>query len=298
MIQADPVLRTVVAATDLSEPAMVACHRAAQLAHAHGASLSLVHMVTLGLLDRLRLVAADDAEQVEGLLLAALAADVQAVADDLAARYQVKAQVTVERQPIVAGLLSHVAATQADLVVVGPQGAGRVRHAVLGSTAERLVGRCPVPVLVARQGGPAGYRQILVPVDFSPASRAAIEAARRLAPQAQLILMHAFLVPFEGKMKLAGVDDDHIHRYELQARQDAHAHMQALMAECGLDADRVATVVAHGEPTRLILAHADELGVDLIAMGKGQDTVLEELLVGSVTKHVLVEAETDVLVTA
>lgn len=298
MTQADPALSTIVAATDLSEPAMLACQRAAQLAHAHGAALTLAHMVTLGLLDRLRLVAADDAEQVEALLLAALTADVQAAAAELAARHQVTAGVTVERQPIVAGLLHHVAKAQADLLVVGPQGAGRVRHAVLGSTAERLVGRCPVPVLVVRQCDAGLYRQVLVPVDFSVASRSAIEAARRLAPQAQLILLHAFQVPFEGKMKVAGVDDDHIHRYELQARQAAHAQMQALLAECGLDSAQVATVVAHGEPTRLILAHADQLGVDLIAMGKGQDTVLEELLVGSVTKHVLVEAEIDVLVTA
>lgn len=291
-------LQSIVAATDLSEPARVACARAAQLARQHSARLTLAHMVTLGLLDRLRLMAADDAEQLDTMLVGALTADVQLLADELATQHHVTAEVAVGRQPLLAGLLAEVRSAAADLLVLGPQGASRVRHAVLGATAERLVGRCPVPVLVARQASPVPYRQVLVPVDFSPASHAAVAAARRVAPGAHLVLLHAFEVPFEGKMRVAGVDETHIHRYELQARQSAHEQMQSLMAQTGLDPTAASTVVAHGEPTRLILAYADETGADLIAVGKGQDAALEDLLLGSVTRHVLAEAPIDVLVAA
>jgi len=291
-------LQSIAAATDLSEPARLACERAAQLARQHGARLTLVHMVTLGLLDRLRLMAADDAEQLDTMLVGALKADVQLLADELAAQRHVAAEVVVGRQPLLAGLLAEVRSAAAELLVLGPQGAGHVRHAVLGTTAERLVGRSPVPVLIARQANPTPYRQVLVPVDFSPASQAAVAAARQLAPGAQLVLLHAFQVPFEGKMRLAGVEESQLVRYELHARQTAHDQMQALLTACGLDATMagVSTVVAHGEPTRLILAYAEETGADLIVVGKGEASALEDMLLGSVTRHVLVEAEIDVLV--
>lgn len=291
-------LQSIVAATDLSEPARVACARAAQLARQHSARLTLAHMVTLGLLDRLRLMAADDAEQLDTMLVGALTADVQLLADELATQHHVTAEVAVGRQPLLAGLLAEVRSAAADLLVLGPQGAGRVRHVVLGTTAERLVGRSPVPVLIARQANPIPYRQVLVPVDFSPASHAALASARQLAPGAQLVLLHAFQVPFEGKMRLAGVEESQLVRYELHARQTAHDQMQALLTACGLDPTMagVSTVVAHGEPTRLILAYAEETGADLIVVGKGEASALEDMLLGSVTRHVLVEAEIDVLV--
>jgi nucleotide-binding universal stress UspA family protein len=41
---------------------------------------------------------------------------------------------------------------KADLIVIGTHGADRVRHALIGSTAERVVRHAPCPVLVVREG--------------------------------------------------------------------------------------------------------------------------------------------------
>jgi nucleotide-binding universal stress UspA family protein len=43
-----------------------------------------------------------------------------------------------------------VAATRAQLLVVGARGTSGVRHLLLGSVAEGALNRCPVAVLVAR----------------------------------------------------------------------------------------------------------------------------------------------------
>jgi nucleotide-binding universal stress UspA family protein len=53
----------------------------------------------------------------------------------------------------------------------------------------------------------------------------------------------------------------------------------------------------HGDPAQCILEQEEEQGADLIVMGKHGTGVTEELLLGSVTKHVLSQARADVLVT-
>lgn len=47
-------------------------------------------------------------------------------------------------------LLATATTTDADLVVVGARGVGGVRHLLLGSVADGVLNRCPVPVLVVR----------------------------------------------------------------------------------------------------------------------------------------------------
>ncbi|MND54477.1 Universal stress protein family protein [compost metagenome] len=52
----------------------------------------------------------------------------------------------------------------------------------------------------------------------------------------------------------------------------------------------------HGDPGWRIVEQEQELECDLIVVGKQGASALEELLVGSVTKHVLNESQCDVLV--
>ena len=47
-------------------------------------------------------------------------------------------------------LIAAVSTAQAQLLVVGARGPGGVRHLFLGSVAEGVLNRCPVPVLLAR----------------------------------------------------------------------------------------------------------------------------------------------------
>ncbi|MDQ9170713.1 universal stress protein [Oxalobacteraceae bacterium R-40] len=56
--------------------------------------------------------------------------------------------------------------------------------------------------------------------------------------------------------------------------------------------------VVHGDPNQHIIAMEQEYDIDLIVVGKHGTNVTEELLLGSVTKHVLTEAQADVMVIA
>jgi nucleotide-binding universal stress UspA family protein len=79
-------------------------------------------------------------------------------------------------------LIETAGSEQAGLLAVGTHGLGRVRGIALGSVTTRLLHRAPISVHVARAAGGAAWspRSILVGLDGSPGSDAALAAARDL----------------------------------------------------------------------------------------------------------------------
>ena len=120
--------------------------------------------------------------------------------------------------------------------------------------------------------------------------------ARSIAPNADIVLLHAFDVPFEGQLRYASVDNDTINHYRIVAKQEATQKLHALRDEAGLNPYGTSLVVLHGDPTLRIIEQEQEWDCDLIVMGKHGENLLEALLIGSVTKQVLAESMGDVLV--
>ncbi len=83
------------------------------------------------------------------------------------------------------GILRQVASGGHDLVVVGSRGRGAVRSALTGSVSRRVLERCPAPVLIAPprhdHASHGELSRIVVAVDGSPSSDAAIALTRRIA---------------------------------------------------------------------------------------------------------------------
>jgi CPA2 family monovalent cation:H+ antiporter-2 len=95
-------------------------------------------------------------------------------------------------------------------------------------------------------------------------------------------------------MRFAGVSDDLINQYRIEARERAISHLHHLAQALGLM--KYSGHVTHGDITRQIVEYEEECRCDLIVMGKHGTHVTEELLLGSVTKRVLAESLNDVLV--
>jgi nucleotide-binding universal stress UspA family protein len=197
---------------------------------------------------------------------------------------------------VVDELVAQAASLGAELVVLGARGEGFLRHLVLGTTAERLLRKLERPVLVVRQMPYDGYRRVLVAVDFSAASAEALRLASVVAPSAERVLVHAYDLPFEGKLHFAGVDDAAIHAYRRRAEREALDRLEAFAREAGLEAGDTRLLVGRGDPSRVVIERQQDEGCDLIVVGKRGKGLVEELLLGSVTKHVLAECTTDVLV--
>ncbi|MDP1525595.1 MAG: universal stress protein [Rhodocyclaceae bacterium] len=289
-----PIAR-ILAATDLSAPARHAVERGFLVATATGARYSVLHALELDTMDSMREWLGDNLDGVKRKLedqaRETLSQQLHTAARD------VTADALIALGAPLATIIERADAMDADLLVLGAHGGNFLRHLALGSMASRLLRKTTRhPVLVVKQAPHEPYRRLLLPVDFSPVSAQAIRFARQLAPAADIVLLHTFEAPFEGKLTYAGVEESVIQRYRDTARAEALRHMRLLAEQTALDSSDYTPVVVHGDPSQQIIAQEQELDCDLIVMGKQGTHVTEELLLGSVTKHVLAESQGDVLV--
>ena len=287
----------ILAATDLSAPARHAVERAFYLAAATRSELHVLHATQLNTIDSLRAMLGDDVYEVKAALGRDARSRLDQLSSDAAIHRGVSAHARVVEGNPLAVITAEADALDAQLVVLGARGGAFLRHALLGSTAARLLRKTARrPVLVVKQAPHEDYRCVLVAVDFSPASLLSIAAARRLAPDAELVLLHAFELPYEGKLTLAGVDDALVRRYLSTEAERCRRRMLELATAAGLDPGSCTARVVHGDPAQQTSALEQEVDADLIVVGKHGSHIAEELLLGSVTKHVLAESQGDVLV--
>lgn len=178
-----------------------------------------------------------------------------------------------------------------DAVVLGTHGRGPVAHFFLGSVAERVVRRSSVPVLTVRAGGAHGLpaRRILVPVDFSEPSRAAVELAARLACRGAAVdVLHVWETPREagGDALVVHLPSgerssvaDYIHD---GAKREMHAFLAGLSDLGHVELRRA---LKGGDPAAAIVEAARDY--DLVVMGTHGRRGLPHVLLGSVAEKVV-----------
>ena len=149
-----------------------------------------------------------------------------------------------------------------DVVVVGTHGRGGLGKMLMGSVAERVFRQSPVPVMTV---GPHSHRSshgftprnILLTVDFTPASERAAHYASALAREhgAKLTMLHVL-----DQSGLSGVAD---HAEIMQGIQNK------LTALIGKDAEglRLCCRVEIGKVVPTILRTEVEIEADLLVMG-------------------------------
>jgi universal stress protein A len=143
-------IRNILVPTDFSEPATAALRYARALADEFGSHLHLFHVVpepyvypwgtevsTLPLVDLL-----NQSEALSKQRLDELVPKASAPAGGLTTS-------TAIGSPVEA-ILDYVTRANIDMVIIGTHGRGAVGHLLLGSVAERIVRRSPVPVLTVK----------------------------------------------------------------------------------------------------------------------------------------------------
>jgi CPA2 family monovalent cation:H+ antiporter-2 len=289
-------LNHLLAATDLSVPSLNAVDRGFLLAKERGARYTVVHALAIDTPEEFRLLLGERLSAVWGKIEEAAVDALTHVITDPSRNAGVSASIHIERGLPIFAVPASIQSLGADLVLLGAHGDGFFQDLLLGSTASRLLRKSRCPVLVVKRPADEAYRRVLIPVDFSPASEIAIRTAQQVAPDAHLVLFHVYDVPFEGKMLYAGVDDELIRRYRKEARERAGNRLRELAGGLGLSSLDYTGVVLHGNPAREILDEEIRHGHDLIVMGKHGTHLTEELLLGSLTKHILAASRCDVLV--
>lgn len=293
MIKPDNIL----VATDLSSHAGRAETRGAMLAQALGAKrLTLLHMVP-----RLPLQAFTDMLErtpleTEQMLVSGAKADLAERGRRLGEKYGIEVATAVKVGRVHLGIVALADEIDAGLVVVGGYGAHLVRELFLGATAEKVLRTSTRPMLIVKQEPFSPYKRLLVPVDFSASSSNALDWALAVAGGAQISVAHVYEAPYETTLRYASVEDKVVEGYRAVARQQAQDAMRAFLENRRPAEADFQRHILHGHPAAGIRDLAESLRPDLIVMGKHGQSEIEELLLGSVTKHVLFESACDMLV--
>ena len=190
----------------------------------------------------------------------------------------------VERQGALATELIRLAAQKnADLVCLGRRAAQG--HDSLSESAMRLVRKSPCSVLIVPPGVEARYDRIVVPVDFSDHSRAALSAAFAIAqsmPGATVTALHIYSVPL-GWHKGP-------HSYEeFAAVMKGHAERNWNAFLATVDTLGVPWTVRfelEDDVLKAIVAVADEIDASLLVLGSHGRTRPAGILLGHVADTV------------
>lgn len=179
-------------------------------------------------------------------------------------------------------------AVSASLIVVGARGR-TLRDGALGSTAERVAAFGSASVLLVRRPVRRTYRRVIVAIDRDDTVRACVEAARSVAPNAEISLLHAYLGPYESMLALQGASPATLQSYRRETRREVEDAMSERLRGAGYDPSSL--VLRYGDARR-VLARVE--GDTLLALGRSQ-SLLRHVLLGSVARVVIERGTTDVL---
>jgi nucleotide-binding universal stress UspA family protein len=190
---------------------------------------------------------------------------------------------------------------QVDLITMPAHRHSAVGRLFIGSVTQRVVRCAPCPVLVVRdrtlksqaERKQFDVKRILVPTDFSDASKKAFPYATALARKfgAAITLVHVVPTHLALSLSQLGVMLEEKRLIE-RARQELPRFREA-----ELDPHlQISTLVLAGGPTYGICQTAESEAADLIVMATHGHTALQRFVIGSVAEHVLREAPCPVLV--
>jgi len=208
-------------------------------------------------------------------------------------------------------LARHAASIPRGLVVMTTHGRGAIRRSWLGSTADGLIRRSPVPVLLIRPGGGGDggnenpvdpvplrepFRRVLLPLDGSEAAEAMPSLAVPLSggEDAEVLLLRVVPPLATGPTP-----------YLPHVVQEAKDH-EALQRSAGEYLERVSAglpnvrtrvaVISGTHPASEIVREAEDWGADLIAISTEGRGGVGRMLLGSVADKVIRSSILPVLV--
>ena len=235
-----------------------AFERALALAKASGAELYLLHAVPVNQRFSFRAV-----ERLERM------ADMRTRAEHAGVRVH-----SVEQHGDPAEIIElHADARAVDLIVMGGEvrRGWRRRHRSL--VAERVIRRTRIPTLVvpsAAPDSPAAFRNVLVALDLSPASKGVLDGAVGLTTgeTVQLTVMHA-VNEVEAAAAVQSAGWWVVPEPRPDVLEDARHSLEAAVSAVGAGVN-THIQVSTGTAASAILQHADDVDADLVAVGRSR----------------------------
>ncbi|WP_254526081.1 universal stress protein [Natrinema caseinilyticum] len=174
-----------------------------------------------------------------------------------------------------------------DHVVMGSHGESPIVRPFLGHVSEAVVRRAPVSTTIVPESRSQLLQRdlpgrILVPVDGSDQSLAALEYATDRFPSGRITILHAVALPFDYDVE--AIDGTYLESIVDTVTERGEAILEA--AREAVEDDVVEAELSYGDPSRSIVDYAAENDFDQIIMGSHGRSLPARIITGSVAETV------------
>ncbi len=293
--------RSILVATDFSPHAEAALKQAVWLARQSGAKIVLAHTLR----DLRHAVHATSAEaridlfrgegerfqrEVRQSSDAKMSRQIASLdAGDVAISFE-----TLLGEPFVE--LTHaVQAEGYDLVMAGTRGLAGWQQFFVGSTARRLIRKCPAPVWIVKAEHSGPPKVVLAATDFSDVGRKAVEHGLWVAKRSNADFHLLHVVDAED------VPEDIISRIphggslRQEVNDEAAKRLESFLATLPGDRARIHPHLSWGTPWEEVARMAQHLSTDLIAIGTVGRSGVKGVLLGNTAERVLASCDCSIL---
>lgn len=214
--------------------------------------------------------------------------------DGVAVEYHVHPNL---EQDVARSISEHAVELGADLIVMSVHGWGGLRDLLVGSIAQQVLRHGATPVLLARptpegKAPPFNCQRLLVPLNGDPAHEAAlpvaVEVGRVCGSEVHLLVVVPTLQTIRGDQAAAAVLSPRATAAALDLQQEqAAAYLSDLAARLQSTGVAASATVSRGDPARVVVDVASQLGVDLIVAATHGWAGMEAFWAGRVGPQVL-----------
>lgn len=286
--------RSVLVPVDLTPLSDRVLARVARLPLANDARLQLLHVVPSRLPPREQRSAERDAKN-------ALAGEARNLAKSLPKTIRLEPVVKVGAAAI--DIAACASSMNAELIVMGRGGGRALRDIFLGSTAERVIRRGQLPVLVVRMAAREAYSRPALALDLDQAAHDVLSLMFRIIvpPRPRLTVIHAFDSSY-GRLVYPSLPEDVVEERRSELQQTASLQLGNLLADAlaraGLSPKDAPwkSHVRDGSPRLVIAKAVKKAETDLLALGTHGYSGLAHMFLGTVAGDVLRDVTCDVLV--
>lgn len=195
----------------------------------------------------------------------------------------------------VEGILEQIEKEEYDLIIIGSHGKKGIQK-WLGSVSRQVIANSQIPVFVSKKMNKA--KKVLFTADGSEPSFNAIKQSINLLnlKEKEIYIIsikeNPELLPMEATLDKNWLDS-------IEKQQKIHAtkainKTKAILEDSGIQANN--EIILTGNPAQKIIELIEEEKIDLVIMGARTKTDLSKLLLGSVSKRVLENVISDVLI--
>jgi universal stress protein E len=276
----------ILAATDFSTRSNRALRQAGLLAQPGRAQLHIVHVVDDDQPEELVRIEKREAKRV-----------LNEQAGSMPELSGVQAQLMVVTGDPFDGILKTAAEVNADLIIMGSHRKQLLLDIFIGTTIERVIRKGSFPVLMVNHEAQRKYENIVAAIDMSDASANAVRVALStgLISDKGATLLHAFVAVAQGKLTVAGSDQQSIDSYIASERQRALDELAAFLVANDLKRIRWSLRVEEGGPMEIISRAVSGMHPDLLVMGTQGRSAFRKMLLASVTDEALRSLNVDIL---